>query len=67
LGIPTDTDAYPVFAGTTGKRDMLRALMLDKDSPGAMLDLIFRIANTPFSGCTDEDTVYDTLGTFDAV
>lgn len=64
MGIPTDTNAYPAFAGATGKQEMLRALWASKDSMGARQGVMFQIANTPFSGCGDEDTIYTPEGVY---
>jgi len=66
MGNPVNTTDYPAFAGTTGKQDMMRELWARKGSMGAMQQLIFRIANTPFSGCTDEDTIYTPDGVFES-
>lgn len=66
MGNPVNTTDYPPFAGTTGKQDMMRALWASKGSMGAMQSLIFRIANTPFSGLTDLDVIYTPDGVFES-
>ncbi len=63
---PNSATDYPTFAGTTGKRDMLRAFWENRFNPGAIQGLCFRIASTAFSGCTDGDTLYAADDTFES-
>lgn len=66
MGNPVNTDEYPPFEGTTGKQDMLRAGWAAKGSMGSMQQFFFRVANTPFSGCTDLDVIYTPDGVFES-
>ncbi len=56
----TDTTAYPVFADTTMKQDMLRELTACLASYGRLASFIARFNNTDITGATDGATIYAT-------
>ena len=63
---PNSATDYPTFAGTTGKRDILRAFWENRFNPGAIQGLLFRLSSTDLDACTDKSTLYDASDTFES-
>jgi hypothetical protein len=60
----SDTTSFPAFSGTTGKRDLIRALLKTLESKSNDMSIVYRINNTDLDALTDKSTVYKAVNRF---